>query len=88
MVIFENPHSEVYFARSPTTRGQLYIASYCWYKRPNFYFGRNLGDVPCPPSDGRRPNSGQPVPCPPLGRIERNGTAECKPGSFSPVEEG
>jgi len=44
--------------------GQFYIANYYWHKRPNFYFGRNPGNVPCPPSGW--PTSKFRPACPPV----------------------
>jgi len=62
--IFTKKRGQGAFARSRTTRGsalhrKLLLAQAA--KR----FGRILGDVPCPPQDGRRPNFVQPVPLSP-----------------------
>jgi len=44
--------------------GQFCVANYYYHKRPNFYFGRIPGDVPCPPSGW--PTSKFRPACPPV----------------------
>jgi len=45
-----------------------------YYKWPNLCFDRKPNMSPVHPQGGRRPNFGQPVPCPTPGRIDRNST--------------
>ena len=53
-----------------------------YYKWPNLCFDRNPNMSPVHPQGGRRPNFGQPVPCPTPGRIDRNSTVVFVDWSF------